>query len=81
MANTTRRVHITPDDMKVGGLRWLDSKFTFTLTEYRHPKANIEVVMHLDVWWIKYIASHIYTVIDHVQGQVNDTKRAMRGDT
>ena len=76
----TRRVHITPDDMKVGGLQWLDNKFTFTFTQWRHPKGNIEVVIHLDFWWIEYIVEHIHKVLNHAEEKVTDIRRAMKGD-
>ena len=75
----TRRMNITPDNMTVGGLRWLDNKFTFTLTQYRHPEANLEVVIHLDFWWLEYIVEHIYTVLNHAESKVTDVRNAMRG--
>lgn len=76
----TRRINITPDDLKVGGLRWLDNKFTFTFTQYRR-QGDIEVVMHLDFWWIEYMAEHLHKVIKHAADKVHDAKCYMRGAT
>lgn len=77
---TTRRTYITPDDLKVSGLHWLDNKFTFTFIEYRAPKADIEVVISLDFWWLEYLATHIHTVINHAATKVDEVRKAMRGE-
>ena len=75
----TRRINITPDDLSVGGLLW-DNKFTFTFTEYR-SKEDIEVVMHLDFWWIEYIAKHLHQVILHARKKIEEAQTAMRGNS
>ena len=75
-----RRIYITPDELKVGGLLWLDNKLTFTFTEYRN-KGDIEVVLYLDFWWIEHIAEHLHKVINYVASKVEDVRHTMRGDS
>lgn len=75
----TRRMNITPDDMKVGGLRWLDNKFTFTFHEWRCDKANLEVIIHLDFWFLEYIVEHILKVVNHAAEKIEGVRSAMRG--
>ena len=63
----TRRVHITPDDLRVGGLRWVDNKFTFTFVEYRGAKGDLEVIIALDLWWSEYLAEHIHLALGQLR--------------
>ncbi len=74
-----RRINVTPDDLKVGGLRWLDNKFTFSFIEYK-AKGDIEIILHLDFWWIEYIAEHIHKVIKHAAKKVAEARTAMKGE-
>ena len=68
-----RKIHLNDIcDLESGNF---DKEFQLKFFDY---KKNLDVVLHLPHWWIKYIAENLWNVIKDEQRELDKIKDSMR---